>query len=363
MTEYNDTNALLLLNAIDGLGLKRKLRLLELVQSPSELIENLADNKGDIIKIAGSEFYDKILLAKAAKLYEAEREKLQIAGVTAISYIDESYPEQLLDIYEKPLILYCKGNVDLLKSRCISVVGTRAASRYGINVTRDFVAAFCHAGLTVVSGFARGIDSAAHKTCVELETPTIAVVASGLDICYPAENRSLMDKILSTNGLFVSEYRLGTYPAQYNFHERNRIISGLSEGVFVPEMKLKSGTMITVNHAIEQGKEVYVVPGNINSPTSEGSNRLIRDMQKSIVLEPADVLKDFGIYPEKEDKTPRQTSLSEQQILNALEKGETHFEELIEITGLTVGELQNVLFDLEMDDIIEKTTGNFYILK
>lgn len=363
MTEFNDTNALLLLNAIEGLGLKRKLKFLELAAGPDELIENLCDFENEIVRIAGRELYEKIAAAKRDGVINEEREKLQKAGVVAVAYTDDAYPEQLLDVYEKPLLLYCKGNVGLLKTRCISVVGTRAASRYGVNVTRDFTAEFCRAGLTVVSGFARGIDSAAHKAAVELEAPTIAVVASGVDICYPAENRSLMDKILSANGLFVSEYRLGTFPAQYNFHERNRIISGLSEGLFVPEMKVKSGTMITVNHALEQGKSVFVVPGNINSPTAEGSNRLLRDMQGSIVLEPQDVLNEYRIYPDRKEKEPRQTTLAEQQITDALEKGETHFEELIELTGLTVNELQGVLFDLEMDDVIEKTTGNFYILK
>lgn len=363
MTEYNDTNALLLLNTVDGLGLKRKERLMELAPSPSALINGLRNIASGVINIIGRELYDKLTLAKEDGTVDKELEALYKNGIEAVAYTDSRYPKLLTDIYEKPLLLYCKGNLELLSKRSISVAGTRAASRYGINVTRDFVTEFCRAGLVIISGFARGIDSAAHRAAVDIEAPTIAVVASGVDVCYPADNRGLMDKIYDTNGLFVSEYRLGVFPAQYNFHERNRIISGLSEGLFVPEAKEKSGTLITVNHALEQGRNVYVAPSNINSPTGAGSNRIIRDMQGSIVLEPSDVLTDYHIFAEKKEQGARQTSLAERQIIDALEKGETHFETLLEITSLPVGELQNVLFDLEMDDVIEKTTGNYYLLK
>lgn len=364
MTEYTDSDALLLMNMTDGFNLKRRHRLIELCgDMPSRLLnesEMLAD---DIINIVGRSHFDAFIGNIRADALDKEKDKLYRNGVDIITYLDECYPKTLKEIYEFPTLLYAKGNKKLLNTRCVSVVGTRTASRYGINVTHEFVTEFCRAGLTVVSGFARGIDSAAHKAAVEAEGNTVAVVASGLNICYPAENRSLMQKILDTNGLFVSEYNLGVSPASFNFPERNRIISGLSDGLLVPETKIKSGTMITVNLALEQGKNIYVVPSNINSPTGEGSNLLLKQMQGSIVLSPEDVLCAMGIASDKKEKENYQMSIVEQQIVGELEKGETHFEELMKVTALAVGELQTALFELEMNDIIEKSAGNYYRLK
>ncbi|MEG1985544.1 MAG: DNA-processing protein DprA [Clostridia bacterium] len=359
----NNYIALLFLDQIDGLGIKRKNKLLALVSQPSELIDDIDKLKYEFVKIVGEEIYIGFLNLINSGAEKDVIEKLERNSITAIAYFDDNYPEGLINIYDRPLILYAKGNLNLLKSRCISVVGTRSPTRYGINVTRDFVAAFAQAGLTIVSGFARGIDTAAHKTAVELELPTIAVVASGLDIVYPAENLYLSKLIIDNNGLFLSEYKLGTRVTTYNFPERNRIISGLSEGVFVPEMTEKSGTMITVNHALEQGKTVYVVPANINSPASKGSNQLIKTMQGCIVTEPQDVLKDLNIDTALPEKEMYQMTLVEQQIISELEKGEAHFETLIKCTGLTVNELNSILLELEISDLIEKITGNFYILK
>lgn len=363
MIEYTDKNALLLLNMVEGLGLKRRHRLLEAVPSPACLINGDENYRADIITVIGRDLYEKLQRLTENNAASEELDRLYKADIKVVTYLDGEYPEQLKEIYEFPTVLYCRGNISLLKTRSISVVGTRNPSRYGINVTRDFVSEFCRAGLTVVSGFARGIDSAAHKAAVELEAPTTAVIASGADICYPAENRALKDRILDTDGLIVSEYRLGTAPAQFNFPERNRIISGLSEALFVPEMKIKSGTMLTVNHALEQGKNLFVVPSNINSPTGEGSNRLILTMQGCVALAPSDVLDKYGIDLDKKEKESYQLSLVEQQIIAALEKGTAHFEDLIEITGLTVNGLQTVVLEMEMNDLIEKETGNFYILK
>lgn len=365
MTEnYNNNQiALILLDYVDGLGVRRKNKILNLVDEPFELIDNIGDLKNDFIKITGEGIFNTFLNLINGNIIDDIIKSLKKYGIIVITYLDSDYPEQLLDIYDRPVILYAKGNTDLLNKRAISVVGTRSPSRYGINVCRDFVSELAQAGLVIVSGFARGIDSAAHKMAVELELPTIAVVANGLDITYPAENRYLGKMILETGGLFISEYKLGTKPATYNFPERNRIISGLAEGLFVPEMTEKSGTQITVNHALEQGKNIYVVPGNINSPASKGANLLLKAMQGSIVTEPEDILKDYNLESITGEKEIYQLTIAEQQIISALEKEETHFEKLIEITSLSVNELNSVLLELEINGLIEKTNGNFYILK
>lgn len=359
----NNHIALLLLDCVEGLGIRRKNRILDEIGEPSRLLEDDNAVRSAFIRIAGAELFSAFTQSvkenKAAEIVE----KLDGQGIVPVIYSDLEFPERLSELYDRPLLLYCKGNVGLLQSKCISVVGTRRPTRYGINVTREFVTAFAQAGLTTVSGFARGIDTAAHKAAFELDCPTIAVVANGVDQIYPAENRALYERVLETNGLFVSEYKPGTHAAPFNFPERNRIISGLSQGLFVPEAGEKSGTLITVNHAVEQHRDIFVIPGNLNSPASVGTNRILRDMQSTIVLEPSDVLINFGIYPQKAEKATYQMTISERQIIEALEVGETHVEELIELTGLSLNELNSVLLTLEINDMIEKTPGNHYILK
>lgn len=359
----NNHKALLLLNSIDGLGIRRKNRLLESIDFPADLVERLNEYKADFIRICGLEIVEKFERLNKSDAYDRILEELYKAGVSVICRADSGWAETLNDIDEPPLLFYAKGDISLIKSRCISVVGTRSPSRYGINVTRDFVSEFARAGLTIVSGFARGIDSTAHKMAVELEKPTIAVLANGLDICYPAENRSLGQRILETSGLMLSEYGLKTTPTTYNFPERNRIIAALSEGLFVPEMAKKSGSMITVNHALDQGKNIYVVPSNINSPSGEGTNALIKSMQGCIVTSPEDILTDLRISFESTSKPAYQLSIIEQLIMEELKMGETHLEQLIVATKLSINELNGVLLDMEMNDLIGKTTGNYYIIK
>lgn len=362
MIEYSNVDALLILNAVEGLGLKRKHKLLSIAE-PKDLLTDFDRYKPALLKILGTEVFGKLENLKTEETLEKEWDDLQKHDVKVTSVFDESYPNSLRNIDEYPLLLYFKGNEDLFGNRGVAVVGTRGASRYGLNVTRDFATEFARAGLNVISGFARGVDTAAHKAALDVKGGTIAVVASGLDVCYPAENRALMERILDEDGLFVSEYCLGTYAAQYNFPERNRIISGLADAVFVPEMRIKSGTMITVNHALEQGKDVFVVPANINQPTAEGSNLLLKQMQGALVLSPEDVLEAMGVKADKKQKESVQLGFYEMQILEILEQGETHFEELMEKTGLNANDLQNVVFNMEMNDLIDRTSGNYFTLK
>lgn len=362
--KYNNNQiALILLDYVEGLGIRRKNKILNLVDEPFKLVDNIAYLEKEFVKITGDAIYRSFVSLIKDNAIEKIVNELDKSNVNVVTYVDGTYPKQLSEIYDRPILLYAKGNINLLNERAISVVGTRSPSRYGINVCRDFVSELAQAKLVIISGFARGIDSVAHKMAVELELPTIAVLANGLDVVYPAENRYLAKKILETNGLLISEYKLGTKPATYNFPERNRIISGLADGVFVPEMTVKSGTHITVNHALEQGKNIYVVPGNINSPQSKGTNLLIKSMQGCIVTEPEDILKDYNLDRAKNEKETYQLTIAEQQIMSEVEKGETHFEKFIELTALQVNELNSVLLNLEINGLIEKTNGNFYILK
>ena len=190
---------------------------------------------------------------------------------------DENYPEKLKYIYGNPQRLYVLGNEKLLNEKSIAIIGCREATRYGLENAYKFAYELAKRGICIISGFARGIDTYAHKGAVAVKGKTIAVLGCGLDIVYPSENIELYKQIIVNNGAIITEYPIGTKPEKHHFPTRNRIISGLSDGVLVVEAKKRSGTMITVEHALEQGKNVYAIPGNITSDNSYGTNELIKE--------------------------------------------------------------------------------------
>ena len=188
------------------------------------------------------------------------------------------YPERLKNIDEPPKELYCLGNLELLNYKTnIAIIGSRNCSLYGERAAKDFAYNLAKEDMCIVSGLAKGIDSFAHIGAVKAKGKTIAVLGSGLDNIYPKENMKLVEEIIKNKGLVISEYPLGTKPLKYHFPARNRIISGLSDGVLVVEARKNSGTNITVDFALEQGKDVFVIPGNIYSKTSDGTNYLITE--------------------------------------------------------------------------------------
>lgn len=357
LTDVN-TKALLALQYVEELGYKKKSALLNAVDNePCKL----ADKRELVAKILGTEksreFYKK--LDETDKIVNDMKKQ----DVHWLTYLDSDYPELLANIPDPPHVLFVKGNASVLKSDCIAVVGSRRASRYGEKVADEFAREFARAGLTVVSGFARGIDGIAHRACVANGSPTIAVFASGLDVIYPAEHRGLLDGILINGGAIVSEYPLGTKPLQYHFPERNRIISGLSRAVFLAQAAKKSGSLITMKLANEdQGRSIYVVPGNIYAAENEGGNELLRECPHALVISPEDVLDAMGVKRSAVKKEFIEISLAENQILEALRDGEKHFEELLSETELGVSELTSMLFNLSMNGLIQDTGGNYYAL-
>lgn len=203
--------------------------------------------------------------------------KLNVNKIKTITVGDEAYPENLMHIYGKPQTLYVLGNEKLLDAQSIAIIGCRKASSYGLKSAYKFGYELAKKGICVVSGFARGIDSYAHKGALAARGSTIAVLGCGLDVVYPPENADLYKQIVMNNGAIITEYPLGSRPEKYHFPARNRIISGLSDGVLVVEAKERSGTLITVEYALEQGKNVYAIPGNITSENSYGTNELIKE--------------------------------------------------------------------------------------
>lgn len=203
--------------------------------------------------------------------------KIEESKVKIIRQTDEKYPTKLQNIYAKPQILYVLGNEKILHETAIAIVGCRDCSEYGAKNAYQFGYALAKKGIGIISGMAKGIDSYAHKGAIDAKGKTIAVLGCGLDFVYPSENWNLYQEILKSGGAIVTEYPLGTRPAKHYFPARNRIISGLSDGVLVVEAKKRSGTLITVEHALDQGKNVYAIPGNITSQNSYGTNELIKE--------------------------------------------------------------------------------------
>jgi len=202
--------------------------------------------------------------------------------IDIISIQDEEYPKLLKEIYDPPICLYIRGNKQILNNESIAIIGCREASNYGLKVANEFAYNISKQNINVISGLARGIDSEAHLGAVRANQKTIAVLGNGLDTIYPKENIKLVQNILNSGGAIISEYPLGTKPKKENFPARNRIISGMSKGLLVVEAKEKSGTLITVDFALEQGRDVFVIPGNINSINSFGTNDLIKQGAKLV---------------------------------------------------------------------------------
>jgi DNA processing protein len=296
------------------------------------------------------------------------------AGISIVTCQDELYPAKLLEVYDRPPFLFVKGSLrnDDIN---VSIVGSRLASTYGKYTTEKISRELALRGITVVSGLARGIDSAAHRGTLTAQGRTIAVLGSGLDIIYPPENKNLFAAICET-GAVVSEFPPGTPPRACNFPARNRIISGMSYGVVVIEAGEKSGSLITARLALEQGREVFAVPGSIDSAGSRGTNKLIKQGAK-LVENTDDILEE--ILPQLERiKTPETLSSPgkdagtkkesdnissiDREIMALLSNNRIHIDELINTTGFTPGNVLSSLMKLELNGIVQQHPGKFFSL-
>lgn len=249
-------------------------KLLKIFKTPEQIWETSEES------FIQNGFTSKIANALVNKEYRQDLDKyinyMNKNDIKILKIFDSFYPNKLKQIYAPPVVLFAKGNVEILNEPSIAIVGCRCSSSYGEKVARDFSYKLSKENINIISGMARGIDTCAHLGCLQAKGKTIAVMGAGLDYIYPTENKNIYNEIISNGGVVLSEYIIGTKPLPANFPRRNRIISGLSDGVLVIEAKEKSGTLITVDFALEQGKDIYVVPGNINSVNSYGTNNLIK---------------------------------------------------------------------------------------
>ena len=271
---------------------------------------------------------------------------------------DDIYPQCLKEISNPPLKLYYKGNLDLLKDeRLIAVVGTRNPSSYGKLCCEYMVKKMSRANITIVSGFAKGIDSIAHKTSLLTDGKTIAVIASGLDIVYPASNLSLYREI-EEKGLILSEYEAGVKPFKSNFPQRNRIIAGLSRGTIVVESKDRGGSLITADLALEFNRDVYAVPGDVFSEYSKGCNNLIRDARAKSLSNINELLEDYSWNIEEKNENNKYTK-NQLLILNSL-SSEKNLDNILIETKIEPTEILAELMTLEIMGIIKSIAGGRY---
>ena len=274
MEELENKRYWIWLSLIKNLGSKRKLKLLELHKTPEEIYK-LTKEKLININGIGEAIANDIIISKNEKILNYHIKYMKENNIKIININEREYPQALKKIYDPPISLYVKGNIKKLNNKNIGIVGCRECTTYGKKSAEYFAYNLSKQNINIVSGLAKGIDSYAHLGSLN-NGNTIAVLGNGLDMIYPKENLELANEIIKRGGTIISEYPCGTKPDKMKFPARNRIISGISSGIIVIEAKEKSGTLITVDFALEQGRDVFVVPGNINSINSVGTNDLIK---------------------------------------------------------------------------------------
>ena len=270
----------------------------------------------------------------------------------------EQWPECLNELENPPEVLFCRGNLDLLKSPCVGIVGTRDCTRYGMEVAKKFASKLVEAGVIVVSGLADGIDTASHNGAFP---QTIAVLGNGVNKYYPAFNRELQDKIVSDGGLLISEHEPDSTGNRGSYLLRNRIIAALSKALIVVEADVRSGALGTMRYANGLGREVFALPGNIDSHASRGTNKAIKDGYAKIIDDINYVIVGLGLNKIKDKKAKSlQLSIEATAVINLLRPGELQFDELITSMQIAPQKLLNLLTNMELDGLIEKLAGNIY---
>lgn len=323
----------------------------------------------------------ELLCKKNADESDSYRCKLESEGAFILTPDDEDYPKLLLNSNNPPYLLFAKGKrINLNRYLCVAVVGTRNPTVYGRRCTERITSGVASNGTIIVSGMALGVDAIAHTAALRAGLPTVAVLGCGVDVVVPKTNYPLYDAIVQ-NGMIISEYPLGYPPASYTFPQRNRIIAGISQGTLVTEADVKSGSLITSDYALKFNREVFAIPGNIDSDASKGTNRLIR--QGAIpVLEPSDItecfyashlelikntLNDFVVDAENNDDEKEEDKIiippeatDEEKILLSLTHKPLTIDQISYATGISLGELNVSLLMMEVGGKIKKVQGNFY---
>ena len=354
----NDTLDLIQLLAIEKLTESKLFRLLETFQTPAA-IKNAPISA--VAEQVGSDIARTIASLQHTDAVKRRYELIQRLNIGVVVYTSPLYPAWLRTVDHFPPVLFIRGEIVPTDEMAIGVVGTRGATVYGKHIAETFSTTFARSQVTVVSGMARGVDTAAHRGVIKAGGRTIAVLGCGVDRCYPPENRALMEDIIA-HGAVVSEFMINTPPRPQNFPKRNRIISALSRAIVAIEAKEKSGVMNTVNWALQQNKDVYAIPGNIYSRASTGTNRLIKEGAIP-VTSAEEILQLMGIAPAAAAKEIEKIPLSEyeQTVWDHLTCEPVYLDVLSEKLNQPTGQILNVLLGLEIKGLVRQLPGMLFV--
>lgn len=345
------------LTSFEDLSWKSLGRLLSLFGGAKELVKSFETKREDIIKETGPDLYRKMAQCLNPGYLQPILDGLSQKGVGVICCEDGNFPRDLLQFEDKPFILYTLGDVSLLDTPSVAIVGSRKCTRYGVEQTKKIAKGLCRHGFTIVSGLAEGIDTAANTEGLE-SGKTIAVMAGGFDHVYPASNRKLFEEI-AKKGLVISQFPPSRQSIPYMFPLRNRVMAAISLATAVTEAGENSGALITADIALNLGKELFVLPGNVNSKSSAGCNKLIKEMQGCMITGYEDILLSLGveIKGEKEEALPELTE-KERVIYEVLRRGEACLDEIVTESGIGVGEANALLAVMEIKGAVKKLPGN-----
>lgn len=362
-----DQFAWIALRAVSGIGPVLFRRLLERFETPTAVLAatpaQLLSVRGITPQIAGA-----IGGVDCRRFAEAECRRIEQTAIRLLTFLDADYPRRLFEIGDPPPLLYLKGKVPLWDP-AVAVVGARRATREGLKNAERLASELAALGVVVISGLARGIDTAAHRGAVANGGTTIAVLGCGVDLDYPPENHQLAGQISET-GAVISEFPLGTQPLAEHFPRRNRIISGLSRGVLVVEAVEKSGSLITARCALDQGREVMAVPGPISSPACRGSNRLIKEGAQLVDCV-SDILEvcrislqrpDLPLFEQQPAKPRHDLTPREAAVYELVAQGPRHLDEITQALELTAAEVSAMVLGLELKGMLQQLPGSYYSL-
>jgi DNA processing protein len=370
--DLEEIKYLYFLSRIEGIGNVKIAALIKLFKSAEAVFkaELLSIKNTEILTIRNVKNFEEA--RRNSESLEKDFEKLlkicEKKGINITSYERKNYPKNLKPVYDAPVLLYYKGNLNPSDEYSIGIVGTRTPSEYGKQICEHFAEEFSKSSIPLMSGMAKGIDTICHKTACKYGNINYAILGCGVDVIYPPENRKLYDEVVE-HGALVSEFPPGTFPDKLNFPKRNRIISGISLGTIVVESAAKGGALITAGFAIDQGKEVFAVPGHLSSKQSDGTNNLIKRGTAKLVMNAEDVLveleakmKNFVKAKHKEEKKVLPNlSKSETIIYNTLGFEPVHIDKIFEVTGFNISSCLVELLSLEFKGVVKQLPGKYFV--
>ncbi len=360
----DDLKAVWTLSRLHGLGAQKIKLLLETLKHPAQLFNEEVRSEWALRPEYGEKFVSEFRTLAESDEFEKDMDRCHQKGINLMGFSDPDYPKSLASIYDPPLLLYVKGTLVPEDEMAVAIVGTRYPSVYGFRMAAQFAFELGAAGVTIVSGLARGIDGEAHRNALRAKGRTIAVLGSGLDVIYPKEHAALYEQI-AESGALISEYPFGTEALGFHFPERNRIIAGLSMGVLVVEASYKSGSLITASFGLDEGREVYAVPGPLDSVNSKGTNQLIQNGAK-LVMAPQDILADFtprirALVGRTVEVVPAGSGTDgEDPILKLLAEEPLYLDEIEGRLDPKTAGLHLRLTQLELKGLVKRTLGGRY---